>query len=384
SGKDNFDFIVYYPMESIGDDKQILSFIQDKIPDGASISNRRYSEIRVYDAEFAGKEKGFSFAFSHGLLILSRSSILLEESIRQIDASQGLADEPGFREVAMTAGRNVEGNVFIDYKTIPGMVSHLFNNNYSERVSNFIHFADWSEMDVNLRPDALLLNGFTYSGRDSDDYLSLILKHEPQRLDIESAIPANVAAFIALGLDDFPGYKKDYIEHLEILGNERAYLRELKELNEKYKMDIDKILLPVIERQVALVLMDVRNFGWDENAFVVCNTKSRSLAEEKLRELLGIMAEKDGIALSSLIMERPVNNDVNYTFYQIPVPWFPGKLFGKIFGQINSKYCAFYDSYLVFGNSIPALSKYIHANQLGNSLDSDLDFHQFSEYLASR
>ncbi|MFC2116199.1 DUF3352 domain-containing protein [Bacteroidota bacterium] len=383
-GRDNFGFIVYYPLVSMGDDKEILRFIQDKIPDGASISNRRYNEIRVYDTEFAGEQKGFSFAFSHGLLILSHSSILLEQSIRQIEASQGVADEPGFSEVARTAGRNVEGNIFLDYKTLPGVVSHIFGNAYSERVSDFVHFADWSEMDVNLRPDALLLNGFTYSGTGSDDFLSVILKHQPQRLDIESAIPENVAAFFALGLDDFPGYKKDYIEHLEIRGSGRAYLRELRELNEKYKMDIDNILLPVMDRQVALVMTDVRNFGWDENAYVVCNTKSRSLAEEKLRELLGIMAEKDGIALSSLYIVKPVNNDVNYTFYQIPVAYLPGKLFGKIFSGINSKYCAFYDNYLVFGNSIPALSKYIHANQLGNNLSSDLDFHQFSEYLASR
>ncbi len=384
SGRDNFEFILYYPMENMGNDKQILRFIQEKIPDGASLSNRRYNEIRVYDVKFAGEQRSFSFAFSHGLLLLSHSSILPEESIRQIELSQGVADEPGFREVARTAGRNVEGNIFLDYKTIPGIVSHLFNEHYSERVSNFVHFADWSEMDVNLRSDAVLLNGFTHSGTGTDNFLGVILKHQPQRLDIEAAIPGNSAAFIALGLDDFPGYKKDLIEHLEVKGSERAYLRELQALNGKYKMDIDKIFLPIMDRQVALVLTDVRNFGWDENAYVVCNTKSRSLAEEKMREFLGIVAGKDGIALSSLIIERPVNNDVNYTFYQVPVPYLPAKLFGKIFDGINSKYCAFYDNYMVFGNSIPALSKYIHAIQLGNNLSSDLDFHQFSEYLASR
>jgi len=384
SGRNNFDYIMYYPMENMGNDKLILRFIQDKLPDGSTVTNRRYNEIRVYDVDIPGHQKGFSFTFSHGLLLLSRSSILLEEAIRQIETDQGVADEPGFKEVAQTAGRNVKGNVFLDYKTIPGLVSHMFNNRYSQRVGNFVHFANWSEMDVNIRPDAVLLNGFTYSGTGAEDFLSIILKHQPQHLDIEAVIPENIAAFIALGLDDFLEFKRDYKEHLEIHGNGRAYLRELKALNEKYKMDIDKIFLPVMDRQVALVMTDVRNFGWDENAYVVCNTKSRSLAEEKLREFLGIVAEKDGIPLSSLIIQRPINNDVNYTFFQVPVPYLPGKILGKMFDGINSKYCAFYDNYLIFGNSIPALSKYIHANQLGNNLSSDLDFHRFSEYLASR
>ncbi len=384
SGRDNFEYIMYYPMKNMGNDRQILRFIQDKIPDGASISNRRYSEIRVFDVEFPGKKRGFSFAFTRGLLLVSRSSILLEESIRQIELNQGVADEPGFSEVARTAGRNVEGNIYLDYKTIPGIVSHLFNSRYSEQVSDFIHYADWSEIDVNIRPDAVLLNGFTHSGPGPEDFLSVILKHQPQRLDIEAVIPENMAAFAAIGLDDFTRYKRDYIEYLEVNGIGRAYLRDLRALNEKYKTDIDKIFLTVMDRQVALVLADVRNFGWDENAYVVCNTKSRSLAEEKLMEFLGIVAEKDGIALSSLIIERPVNGDMDYTFYQIPVPYLPGKLFGKLFSGINSKYCAFHDNYMVFGNSIPALSKYIHANQLGNNLGSDLEFNQFSEYLASR
>jgi len=384
SGRDNFEFILYYPLESTGNDKQILQFIQEQLPDGASLSNRRYSEIRVYDVEVSDQNKNFSFTFSHGLFLLSRSSILLEEAIRQIEQNQGVADEPGFREVARTAGRNVEGNVFLDYKTIPGVISQLFNSRYSEWVSKFVHFADWSEMDVNIRPDAVLLNGFTYSGSGAEDLLSIFLKHQPQRLDIELVTPENMAAFVAIGLDDFTGFKKDYIEHLEIHGSGRAYLRDLRGLNEKYKIDVDKIFLPVMDRQVALVLTDVRNFAWDENAYVVCNTKSQSLAREKLLEFLVIIAEADGIPLSSLILERPINNDVNYTFYQIPVPYLPGKLFGKMFSGVNSKYCAFYDNYLIFGNSIPALSKYIHANQLGNNLSSDLDFHKFSEYLASR
>ncbi len=386
SGKNRFEFILYYPLDNTGTEKQILKFIQDKVQSNATLTSRKYDEVRIYDVSFAGKNRkdDFSFVFSRGLLILSPSSILLEASVRQLNQSQSVADEAGFKEVAETAGRNVEGNLYLDYKTIPGFVSHLFNDRYTEKVSDFVHFAGWSEMDVNIRHDALLLNGFTYSSPVSDDFLNIILKHQPQRLDIEAIIPKNISAFLALGLDDFPGYKKDYIEHLEIHGHGRAYLRELRSLMERYEMDLDKLLLPVFDRQVALVLTDIRNIGWDENAYVVCNTKSQSLAVEKLKELLTIVCEKDGISLSSLIVQQQVMSDVQFTFYQLPVPYLPMKLFGKMFEGINSKYCTFFDNYLIFGNSIQSLSKYIHANQIGNNLNNDLEYHQFSEYLASR
>jgi len=386
SGKSRFEFILYYPLDKAGTEKQILRFIQDKVPSNATLTPRKYDEVRIYDMDFSGNNRkdDFSFAFSRGLLILSPSSILLEASIRQLSQSQSVADEPGFKEVAETAGRNVEGNIYLDYKTIPGFVSHLFNDRYQKEVAEFVHFADWSEMDLNIRHDALLLNGFTHSSAVSDEFLNIVLKHQPQRLDIEAIIPENISAFLALGLDDFPGYKKAYMEHLEIHGHGRAYLRELRSLNEKYKMDLDKLLLPVFDRQVALVLTDIRNFGWDENAYVVCHTKSQSLAAEKLKEWLTIVCEHDGISLSSLIVQQQVMGDVRFTFYQLPVPYLPMKLFGKMFEGINSKYCTFFDNYLIFGNSVQSLSKYIHANQIGNNLSSDLEYHQFSEYLASR
>jgi hypothetical protein len=386
SGKTSFEFILYYRMDHPGSEKQILRFIQDKLPSRAVLTPRKYNEARVYDVDFAGNSRrdDFSFTFTRGLLILSPSSILLEASIRQLSQSRTIADETGFKEVAGTAGKNVEGNIYLNYKTMPGFVSHLFNDRYRDKVSEFVHFADWSEMDVNIRHDALLLNGFTHSGNLSDEFLNIILKHQPQRLDIETFIPKNISAFLALGLDDFPRFKKDYIGHLEIHGNGRNYLRGLKSLNEKYKMDLDKILLPVFDRQVALVVTDIRNFGWDENAYMVCHTKSQSLAVEKLEELLTIICERDGISLSSLKVQRQVMGDVRYTFYQLPLPYLPMQLFGKMFEGINSRYCTFIDNYLIFGHSIQSLSKYIHANQIGNNLSSDLEYHQFSEYLASR
>jgi len=41
AGRNNFDYILYYPVDNTGDEKQILRFIQDKLPDGSSLTNRR-------------------------------------------------------------------------------------------------------------------------------------------------------------------------------------------------------------------------------------------------------------------------------------------------------------------------------------------------------
>ena len=120
SGKNSLEFILYYPLDNTGTDKQILKFVQDRVQTNATITPRKYDEVRIYDVDFKGKDRSdnFSFTFSRGLLILSPSSILLEASVRQLTGSQSVADEAGFREVAETAGRNVDGNIFMDYKML--------------------------------------------------------------------------------------------------------------------------------------------------------------------------------------------------------------------------------------------------------------------------
>ena len=386
SGKSNYDFVLYCPLENTGNEKQIIRFILEGVPDGSQISNRKYNDVRIYDVQFPRHRDrdNFSFVISHGLFVLSPSSILLEESIRQMELPQSLADEPCFHEVAGTAGRNVEGNIYINYKTFPDFIGHLINDRFSGKVPALGHFSKWSELDINLRHDAVLLNGFTCPEKASDDYLNIVLKHQPRKMDIENVVPSTVAAFLAMGFDNFQTYKKDYIKYLEAAGEGRAYLRDLRAFNEKYKMDVDQELLPLIDGQAALVITDIRNSDWDDNCFVICRTRSQSLAEEKLIEFLGVIAGKDGIDPSSLIIRSKINNDVNHTFYQLPVPFLPMKLLGRFFEGANSKYCTFYDQTLIFGNSIDVLSKYIHASQLGDNLGSDLDFSRLSEYLASR
>ncbi len=386
SGKGNYEYMLYIPLSQAGNEKQIIRFVMERVPEGALISNRKYDDVRIYDITFPKhREKdNFSYTVSHGLFLLSPSSILLEDAIRQIGLQQSVADERGYREVSGTAGHNVSGNIYVNFKVFPGFISHLFRQRYAGRIEGMLQFSDWSELDVNLRHNAMLLNGFTWCDPESDDYLNIILKHQPQKLDIENVVPSSVAAFLALGFDDFQEYKKDYINYLEISGGGRSYLRDLRALNEKYNMDVDGLFLPVIDRQVAMVITDIRNSGWEENAFVICNTKSKSLAEEKLSEFLTRIGETDDIDISSLILHSRVNNDVNYTFYKVPVPFLPAKLFGQVFGEVNSKYCTFYDNCLIFGNSIQALSTYIYANQLGDNLGSNLYFSQFSDYLASR
>ncbi len=386
AGKDRYEYIYMLRLDNLNDEKDINQFIQDKVIGKGMIMGRKYEDTRIYDIKFNEERyaRDFSYTFTNGLFILSHSSILLEEAIRQLKLKSSLLDNPHFIQVANTAGKNVKANLYINCKTISHFISLPFKEQFKSQISSFDHFAQWSELDINIRENAILFNGFTYTDNSSNDYLNLVLDQTPQKIQIEQYIPESVSAFLVFGMEDIGRYKNKYVEYLDIEGKLTGYRNEIESYNNKYDINIEKSFYSFLEKEFAVVYTDLKNFNLDQNTFILMKTISRSEAEGELNNILEKIAEKEGIHYSTLVREHQIAGDINYTFYQIPIPTLTRKLFGNIFEGINNNYYTFYENYLIFGNSIATLSKYVHNLILRSTLASDMEFNKLSEFLAAR
>ena len=385
SGKNKYDYIVYIPLFHFNNEKHIIQFIEQETASRGLITPRKYAGIKIYDVKSNGSNQiNFSFTFSHGLFMASRSGILVEEAVRQLEQKSSINTQSQFIRVAGTAGQNVEANIYINYKGFPGMLTMLLKDKYRGIVSELTDFADWTELDASIRNDAVLLNGFT-SWRDNENkYLHIFQKQSPQKTEIEKVIPEQIAAMVIFGLEDFRTFKQQYKQYLEIKGSLRDYQNDIEAINDKYDINLEEIFYSFIEKEAGIVITDIKNYDWEQNTFFIVRTLSRSLAEENIMKMLESIAEKEGKHISTYIEQNQIDTDVQIKVFRMPVPFLAKKLLGNAFEGINNHYCTFYDNYLIFGNSIPALSKYIHTNLLQNNLSSDLDFNKFSDFLSSR
>jgi hypothetical protein len=385
SGKNKFDFISYMPLISRNSEKQLINLVEQNCAGKGTVTGRKYEGSRIFDVKSSGKKGlNFSFGFSGGLVIVSPSGNLLEEAIHKLGQPATGDLRSGFLQVSRTAGQNVEANIFINYRTFPSMLSMLLGEKYKNSLQDFSMFADWGELDASLRDDVLLMNGFTVTNPSVNEYLNVFLKQRPQKIEIEKVIPDQAAAFIVFSIENFPEFKTKYREYLRERGALEDWQSEIDKLNDTYDIDIEKTFYSFMDKEAGILITDVKNYDRDQNTFLILKTISRSQAEDKLLEIVAKAAEIEHSDSQDFIQDYRIDDETRIKIYRMPLPGLASKLLGRMFEGIKNQYCTFYDNYLVFGNSVQALSKYIHTNLLQNNLSSDLEFNKFSNFMSSQ
>ena len=81
--------------------------------DDAILNERKYEAVNIKDVSFRKKNviSSLSYGSKDGLLIVSSSSILVEDAIRNLNSKGGIYHQKGFQKVAETTGKYVHANL---------------------------------------------------------------------------------------------------------------------------------------------------------------------------------------------------------------------------------------------------------------------------------
>lgn len=383
SGRSEFDYLFLVSLNNTQEQDILTSEISNIVKGKGIISERTYNKEKIFDVKLTNKES-FSYAFVKGIFFLSYSSFLLEDAVRQVYSNVNLLNDKNFVKVSNSSGKNVDGNIYINYKHFPKLVSIFMNPEYADVIRDFGNFASWSELDLTVKPDAMLLNGFTYSNDSTNNYLNIFTSDSPQRLEFESILPANTATFSAFAFEDFDSFHDKYVSYIDKNGHLGNYKEPLNALKAKYDIDLEEIFNSIVENEVILSYSDVNAGDINQNVYVSIKTKGKENAQETMLEALKKYSQKRNVSLASLIETCEIDEENKYPIYESPALQIPMKMFGTMFSKCTAKYFTFVDNYMVFGNSVNSLSLYIHANILQKTMEKDLTYQKFSENLSSK
>ncbi|PLX05695.1 MAG: hypothetical protein C0594_06830, partial [Marinilabiliales bacterium] len=387
SGKEKFDYLFLLNLPAGTEADAVVDFVEPRLNGKGVIAGRTYDNQQVYDVRpnVKGTFPSFSFAVVRGVCIISYSSILVEESVRQLSLEASLQQERGFIKVRETAGKNVDANVYLNFRTFPKLASVFLNEHYSNSLSRFTTYADWCELDFSLKKDAILLNGYTYANDSLDYYLNIFKNQEPQDLSIEEFMPDNTSAFVAFGIEDFKIFEKDYSAYLQSGQRGQDRMKKLEKMKSQYGIDILDVFQSFLEKEVALLYTDVNsNKDIDNSTYVLMKTKSKSIAEEKLIETLKKYVRAEKLSFDEYQSYFKLDDEKKYAIYKMPFRYVAADLFGAIFVKAETRYFTFVDNYLVLANSTKSLERYIQAIVLQKTLKADINYLKFSENLVSR
>lgn len=380
TGKARIGLIFYFSLPKGIQEKKVSNFFHELIADKGSIISRTYQGKKVYDAtiQAANKKNHFSFSIANNLLIYSYSSILLEDALRQLDLTKSIIQDHLFMKLLAAAGKNVYANVFVNYQYFPKMLSILSKESQKEKVRNYTHFASWAELDLNMKENLILLNGFT-AYQDSMSFTSAIFANQnTQELKVVNTLPSSISTFISFGISNIERYLNDYKNHLQKHGKLLSYQQQLDILNSQCNTDMCLFFKEITDSEITLALADNKS-NIHDNAFILIHARSESAAKRLFLQILEKTAQLKSVPVSRYKNTYTLDEEYHIEIYHFPVKQFVGKILGELFNQPRNSYVTFYNNYMIIGNSIEALTNFIHSNVLHKTLNTNYVYKQFSE-----
>jgi hypothetical protein len=382
-GIDQIQPVFYFSLSKHGI-KQVASTIEETLAEKGSVVERKYENHTVYDASVLSTKEKFSFSSYNGCFFISPSSILIENAIRQLNSGFNLFNNKGFRDIWPTAGHSSDANIFINHNSFPNSASVAFNPDHKNKIRKSGQIAEWSALDLTLKKDLALLNGFSYVC-DSLNYILNILKGQnPQRFVSHEIYPAQVYSFYTLLIDNKEIFKTQYTEYLRRDNALHPYNAFFKNMEKKYGTDLEKIFYDAWEREIGTFHFTANPNKTVAESFFVLQTKGKNAAHASFMEFIEKFAREQGMDISRFVHNYKMDEGASYEIYKFPVDDIFEQLFGVFFDFPSANYFTWINNFMVFGESIESLKQVIYANVLNKTLDKSLEYSDFSEYVNTR
>ncbi len=359
-------------------DEDAYDFIKGKIGAKYQVKEYTYNEEKVLNIS------EFYIFVKEGIIILSKSKMLIEKIIRSVSAGySSLQHDPYLKKVVNTAGKNVVANLYVNYKNLQNIASLFANENYRYAITK-LKTAEWTEFDITLKEKSMLFNGFTMISDSIPKYLGLFKHQEPVSVSMEEILPSSVSSFVWLGIPKPQKFNTDYKKYLKQNYFYKSYNKSITKYDQLLGIDVVKPFFSIVKDEVALVMLTPQSEDIDANTFMIVNTVSRRLATEQMLKIIKAHAQKFGNNIDNYISYFNIDEETKIPVYSFPIHYYGKILLGDIFGKVETSYFTFVDNYLIFGSNKKELRKFVLANIHRRTLETDMEYQDFKEALSEK
>ncbi len=342
TGENKIDFLFCLTLPNTIEEETVTKFLSNTGTTAKSDDNSQLNTINI------NNKPAFSFAIDKGILLISTNISLIEKSLKQLSSGETLMTDINFKKVQKAAGDKPDAAVYINYKNLPALLSPFLNSAEVPRSLNNI--AAWTEVDLTLKTNEILLSGYTSANDSANHYLSIFESQKPQEINVTNILPYNTAWFVFNGLSDIETFKTK---------------------QRKIFPDVNA------DKKIETALT-----SWVTNEIVLF--ACQSLTDQPL-SYFAAFSTNDTLAainqLKKLIPESDtLNNDTTYMGYkifQLPLNNILAPTWGSAYKHIKNNFIAHIDNYIIFGNSTDELKQLIDNFSRNKTLANDEYYNDF-------
>jgi hypothetical protein len=374
------DFLLAFNIPLTAEKRAVNDIIEQAIPVMYTKSDTLVAGIAVHQYKLRDGKK-FYYYLNNTVFALSYSPDLIEKSARTLVSDLSLLQNKSFTRVLKTAGNESEANVFVNFKNLSGILPNFLNAENIAFIQSLGNFAQWLSMDLSLKNDVIMLNGFTYSSDSAHDYLSLFKKQQAPEIQITSVLPINTAFFSYTGLQNTAVYLKE-LRQFNRNQNEAESNDEktIKILEKKYGIDLTNFFATWVGNEMVAGVTESYGEKYNPDYYAVFKANDINKALKSLDDL------QQSIVLNttSIIDSAEAETYRSYPIKKLAIANVLPPLFGKAFQPFKQHWYTAINNYIVMAETPEVLRSIINFNESNRTLKMDRYYNKFAENLSAK
>lgn len=365
SSTQNIETMAIIPVALSGEQKKANSFFNRlSNTNNITISKRKFGRNKIYEAKSTEGNLLFLYTFSHKLLLISKTPRLIEEALLHIENPDRKTDS-SLMPLLKTTNNQAQANLFVNHQLASEIFSSVLSEEMAIQTAKLSSYAAWTELDITIKEDKILLSGFTNGNAQSNFFVTLLQGQEPGISKIESVLPSNITYFSSYYLSDISAFFSGLSKYKSQDENAAPIISPMQQL-----------FIEIFDGEMARATFAPDISPSKLGTLFAIKTKSGSYALGKLNQHF----EKQGLYEKEFI----VDNQTKYIFYRSPIVNLTNILFGNMFTETPTVWYTSYGNYLLFADSFSGLGKVIMSNILGETLLADVNYNKFQSSLSSK
>ncbi len=380
-GKDRLIPLFFISFESSHSDNEFEQLMLGLVENRAMVNERKYETETLFDVsgEPAFIQGKFSFTCVGGLCLLSSSAMLVEEAVRTLHAESNLSSDTGLQLVRETAGKYVRANIYINYRKLQELFHPFIRESAWQALDAFSELATWGELDLDIKRDAIILNGMTYADPQKALFLGAFADKSAVRIELHEMMPSGTSYFLHLGIGNRRIFMEKMIDYINESGESEKFAGESQRLKKQYGIDPLEDLMRVLDDEMAWFALEGETQRPGDE-LVVFETKSGSETTDVVLHWIKQYLQVHAFDMRSMRHVYQLDNQTSYNIYKLPEKYFEGTPAERLFNN----YFTVFENYLLFGPSVDVLSRVIYQNVLHKTFGNDPVYKEMSEYLSNR
>ena len=366
-------WVISIPLKSRDEEKVMTKLIKNLQSNNIQ---RKFEETIIYEIQKSKRIPVATFATIYkGVLSVSNTQEPIESSIIQRNKEEYLTDDDAFSKIYKATTQSNLASIYINYQNLEKFAYELFSSGIKK--PTFLNrIAKWSELDVELRNDAISLNGFTIAQEDGF-FAQLFSGVTPQKSEISQIIPAEAKFFMSYTFNQNNRFKENLTDYISTGEYSIIYKKATDDFKTKTGISIEDAFFSFIDGECAMVITEPNQVNPEGNRYVIFKTQGQAKTLENINK----MFPPDKI-VEETVEWIVLDDQTRFPVYSGPSLYLMQMMWGQIFPEVPNAFFTFYRNFIVFANSTHELKTFMYSTVLNKSLSTHPYFTPFLENFA--